>query len=208
MSSLTTLLTSPQQSAIEAAQQKSYVTYSLPSTSSELLFNTVTSFESRGLLASSGTTGFRTWEAALHLATYLSSEEGRSVVKNKNVLELGAGTGVVSCLCAKHLRARHVLATDGDVSVVEDIKTNVFLNGLADTGRMEASVFKWGHALLDGTLSFHDETVQFNVVIGADIVCFRTLRSLSDLTNSNILDFRCSINTLARVYTSRPVCKV
>jgi hypothetical protein len=76
----------------------------------------------------------------------------------------------VSILCSRHLQAQRVLATDGDVAVVEDINTNIFLNGLAGINRIEGSVFKWGHALLDGSLSFHDEMVDFDLVLGADIV--------------------------------------
>jgi protein-lysine N-methyltransferase EEF2KMT len=171
---------------MEAAQQKSYVTYSLPTLSSEVQLppRTVTTYESRGLLASSGTTGFRTWEAALHLGSYLVTDEGRGLIKNKNVLELGAGTGFVSLLCAKNLKARRVLATDGDVTVVEDIKTNIFMNGLADSGLIEGSVFKWGHALLDGSLSFHDEAVDFDIVLGADIVRHLLPYALVNTANS------------------------
>jgi predicted nicotinamide N-methyase len=111
----------------------------------------------------------------LALGSYLTTEEGRALVRNKNVLELGAGTGFMSLLCAKYLGARHVLATDGDVAIVEDVQTNIFLNSLAGTSRIEASVYKWGHALMDGSLSFHDEAVDFDVVLGADIVRFREI---------------------------------
>ena len=120
--------------------------------------------ESRYLLASSGTTGLRTWEAALHLGIYLCSPKGRAFIKDQTVLELGAGTGFLSSLCAKYLGARHVLATDGSSEVVEDLQFNIKLNGLDSAGVIGTNILKWGHSL-DGTLfTTHD------IVLGADLV--------------------------------------
>lgn len=55
------------------------------------------------------------------------------LVKGKNVLELGAGTGFLSLLCAGELDARHVLATDGLAHVCESLQVNVDLNKDNDT---------------------------------------------------------------------------
>lgn len=144
------------------------MTYTAP------LFDTyapeVTLFEARSLLASSGTTGLRTWEAALLLGTYLVSSAGKHIVQNKNIIELGAGTGFLSILCAKHLGAKFVLATDGSEEVVHDIESNIFLNGLEGTQATKAAILCWSHALNGEILKSSDENRSYDLIIGADVV--------------------------------------
>lgn len=160
-----------QPSDIEAAQKKSYVTYTLPRRGNfEKEPSAVTILECRALLSASGTTGFRTWDAALHLGAYLCSAGAEYILRGKKVLELGAGTGFLSILCCKYLGAQYVLATDGDAGVVESIETNMFINELDGTEKIEAKVLKWGHALFQDSLTFHDEPVLFDVVLAADVV--------------------------------------
>ncbi|MCJ1246949.1 hypothetical protein MMC30_004160 [Trapelia coarctata] len=164
---LSNLMSQSQMPAGVAAQQKQYVTYTLPE--SGLDRRTVTTLEARAVLASSGTTGLRTWEAALHLGTFLSSANGLSIIKGRTVLELGAGTGFVSMLCATHLGAKYVLSTDGSGEVVEDIKANLCLNALERSTLIDTTILKWGHALIDG---FFDDSYggqRFDVVLGADV---------------------------------------
>jgi len=151
------------------AQRKSFVTYTLSSPNSGEISDsatTVTTLESRSIIASSGTTGLRTWEAALHLASYLSSR-GRDHFQDKRILELGAGTGLLSILCAKYLNARHVAATDGDEGIVDALRENIFLNGLEGDNRIESLVLRWGWPLSETT--FADDS-PFDIVVGSDIV--------------------------------------
>jgi predicted nicotinamide N-methyase len=108
----------------------------------------------------------RTWEAALYLSSYLSSR-GSGHIQGKRVLELGAGTGILSILCARWLGAEHVTATDGDDSVVETLGTNFFLNGIHDTNRIIARSLWWGRALDEGEGGEHE---RIDLIIGADIV--------------------------------------
>ncbi|MCJ1280962.1 hypothetical protein MMC26_000280 [Xylographa opegraphella] len=140
----------------------------MPTTASNAA--TITTLEARALLASTGTTGLRTWEAALYLGTYLSATEGRLLVENKTVIELGAGTGFISILCAKHLAANYVLATDGSGEVVDDMASNVYLNGLEGSGVIDSVVLKWGHVLTDGIFESHNSNRIFDVALGADVV--------------------------------------
>ena len=158
----------PLPSAIVAAQQKSYVTYTVPTFHSYP--QSVTLLEARALLASSGTTGFRTWEAALHLAVFLFSTDGKHYVTDKNVLELGAGTGFLSILCAAHLGAKNVLATDGSNEVINDLKANLDLNGLKDSESIKANALQWGQALIGG-IADCSEGWAYDLIIGADVVC-------------------------------------
>jgi ribosomal protein L11 methylase PrmA len=130
------------------------------------------------LISGSNTTGFRTWEAALHLGSYLLTEEGRSLVKDKNILELGAGTGFLSLLCAKHLGAKHTTSTDGDEGVVEALKENAFLNELHDESYFQSSVFRWGRGIVGSWVEEDFASWPYDLVIGADIVrsnCASTL---------------------------------
>jgi len=164
-------------SQIDLAQQKSYATYTAPLSLRDPEAPTVTLLEARSILASSGNTGLRTWEAALWLGTYLCSEEGKKLVNGKTILELGAGTGFISILCAKHLQARYVLATDGNGEVVDGLKTNIVVNGLERDRRIQTAVLQWGHTLIDEELKSSDGSLQYDLVLGADIV--RPFRSES-----------------------------
>ena len=161
-------MSQPLPSAIAAAQEKSFVTYTAPILGRRAAQFTL--LESPSLLASSGTTGFRTWEAALFLGTYLSSPEGTRFVTDKNVLELGAGTGFLSMLCAKQLGARRVLATDGSQMVINDLKSNIRLNGLEGGELIQTAVLQWGHTLVGGAVDCREERRSYDVVLGADVV--------------------------------------
>ena len=152
-----------------AAQRKCYVTYTMPSLDCSGLG--VTTLEARSLLAASGTTGLRTWEAALSLGTYLSSSSGKHFVKGKNVIEVGAGTGFLSILCAKYLDARYVLATDGSVGTVSDLTSNIHLNGLQVGDGIGVAVLEWGHTLPDGPNNGYTDARRYDLLLGADVVC-------------------------------------
>ena len=130
----------------------------------------ITLLESRFLLAAAGSTGRRTWEAALHLGHFFFSEIGMKYVYGKNIVELGAGTGLLTILCAKYLGASHVLATDGSGEVIDDLQSNLHLNGLDREPAIKTAVLKWGHALIDDALSIDGDDLAFDVVVGADVV--------------------------------------
>ncbi|KAI0891156.1 putative methyltransferase-domain-containing protein [Annulohypoxylon nitens] len=171
MSSLSNLLALPLPSELTAAQQKSYVTYT-PS-----LLNIsgnhhdspaqVTLLESRNLISASGTTGLRTWEAALHLGQFLTTSP--SIIRDKAILELGAGTGYLSILCAKFMAPTMVIASDGSDDVVANLPENFFLNGLQESQIVRAMDVKWGHALV-GTEDEHwNGGMPIDVVLAADV---------------------------------------
>ena len=157
-------------SEIDSAQQKSYVTYTAPTHGSDA--PSVTTLETRSTLASSGNTGIRTWEAALRLGTYLFSDAGRQHVAGMNIIELGAGTGFLSILCVKHLNARFVMATDGSGEVVDELQSSLFLNGFEGAQNIQARVLKWGHALIDRIQGRQEEPRSYQLVLGADVVCY------------------------------------
>lgn len=177
MSTLSLLLASSLPSASASAQQKAYVTYSFPIHSTDggcPGTGSVTLLESRSVISGSGTTGLRTWEAALLLGSFLASEKGQDLIQGKNILELGAGTGMLSILCAKHLGISGVIATDGDEAVVDAIKTNAFLNeedGAAPfQGLIRTAALKWGRYIQASAFAEDYGLEAPDVVLGADVV--------------------------------------
>lgn len=82
------------------------------------------------LISASGTTGFRTWEAALYLSLYLTSTV--AVADRSRVLELGAGTGLVAATLALTSpgRLERLYVTDGDPQLTQQARKNFSLNGI------------------------------------------------------------------------------
>ncbi|KAL4897439.1 putative methyltransferase-domain-containing protein [Aspergillus ambiguus] len=170
----TALILHPKPDPIRHAQQLTYIRYTAPTAAPGPddgdgdAPRTIVTCESRGLILAGGTTGFRTWEAALHLGTYLATTEGgRALVEGRRVVELGAGTGFVSLLCAKHLGARRVMATDREAALVECMEDSARRNGVAARddggGVFEAGIWEWGTAL-------GDDREEFDVALGADLI--------------------------------------
>ena len=168
MNALSTLLASPVQSEASFVQQKSYVTYTI---SALVLSNggpaTITLLESRNLLTAGGITGFRTWEAAMHMGNYLCANP--SLIHDKSVLELGTGTGYLSILSARYMNASHVLATDGSEDVVSSLATNFYLNDLQDSSTIEGKELRWGHALVGSEHPEWNGGRSIDLVIASDV---------------------------------------
>src|ERR1700761_419208 len=99
MEHMAVLSTAKPMAAFTTAQQKSIVSYHLPADFLSQQPVCIYIEEARNLLAARGTTGLRVWDASLHLGYFLFAA-GASLIQHKNVLELGAGTGLLSILCA------------------------------------------------------------------------------------------------------------
>ncbi|CRG91541.1 putative protein YJR129C [Talaromyces islandicus] len=169
MTAFATLMSQPPDPSAtdgKSTPQLSFVKYTLPTSQTPRSQHIITS-ESRGLLYGFGSTGFRTWEAALHLGTYLcSTETGQELIRGKRVLELGAGTGFVSLLCKKHLHAETMLMTDGNEKLVELFNTTCLTeNKFADTKSIQGKVWEWGTPLSQEEGS----PEPFDIAIGADL---------------------------------------
>ncbi|KAM5350349.1 hypothetical protein ACJ41O_006854 [Fusarium nematophilum] len=179
MSTLSVLLATPLPPETTAAQQKCYVTYHLSALSAEASVEPsaktphVTLLENRSLISASGTTGLRTWEAALHLGSYLC--RNGHIVKGKRILELGAGTGYLSILCANLLGSAHVIASDGSDDVINNLPENLFLNNLQDSADVVPMEVKWGHALMGTEEEQWNGGRAVDVVLGADLTYDRSV---------------------------------
>ncbi|KAI0128009.1 putative methyltransferase-domain-containing protein [Xylariales sp. AK1849] len=147
----------------------------------------ITLLEPRSLVVGSKHTGHRTWEGALHLATFLLTSP--TMVADKTILELGAGTGLLSILCAKYLGAKQVRATDGDEKVVQGLDHNLQLNGMETRSQVSPRRLVWGQDFQGTWVQDEYETRPFDVVLGADIIydktateaLVKTLRMLVDM---------------------------
>ncbi|RPB17620.1 S-adenosyl-L-methionine-dependent methyltransferase [Morchella conica CCBAS932] len=172
-------------SPLDPEASRSYVTYIFPPSP----FNggeiglPVTLHESRNIISGAGTTGLRTWEAALALSEYLICTHLQNIYKNtaftptiegvgrvlreyNRVLELGAGTGLVSIVAAR-LGAPKVLATDGDSMVCEALAKNVHLSGVSETVTVRKRL--WGDEI--------EMDEDFDLVVGADVTYDATVIS-------------------------------
>ena len=78
----------------------------------------------------------RIWPASIALCRVL--QERPDAIANRRVLELGAGTGLPSLLCARHLGAARVLATDGNMAAVAKLS-----DALGDCPHADALQLTW-----------------------------------------------------------------
>jgi predicted nicotinamide N-methyase len=163
----------------ELAQRRSYVTYTFVDCDIELAEPArVSLLESKNLIAADGTTGLRTWEASIYLTCWLSTYIGRSLVTGRRVLELGAGSGLISTFCGKYLEPRRIIGTDGSEEVVERLKENLKANDISITSDYNARQLLWGENIGD----VGDRMNEFDLILGADIVRFFCLLQFSTLT--------------------------
>lgn len=142
----------------------------LPPTTPDLLqypidyTNWVSIRETPRVISGQGTTGARTWNAALLLGFIINTDsrfEGE--FDNLTLLELGAGTGLVATALAKK-QHRHnlqkIIITDGDAGVVEKLRPTLELNNV-DEQNIECSQLLWGETPIPPNV---------DVVLGADII--------------------------------------
>lgn len=99
--------------------------------------------ETPRLISGSGTTGLRTWEAALYLSLYLS--ENLELIQDDAILELGTGTGLVSLYLSKEkaLQYKKLVITDGDSLLIESLSTNFQLNNIP-MNKIKCQSLWWG----------------------------------------------------------------
>ncbi|KAJ9616370.1 hypothetical protein H2200_000088 [Cladophialophora chaetospira] len=176
----------PSQDQAEEAQQLHVQSYYPPLPFDEHGIQPILIKEARNLLSRGNNVGLRTWEAALHLGWYLF-KQSPELVRGKNILELGAGTGFLSILCAG-LKAASVLATDGLGLVCESLQANVDLNlqnnTLGDAKGPDVLQLDWTDqpAIEQLIEDARKSNTSYDLVIGADITYHPDiLRPLAEL---------------------------
>lgn len=118
--------------------------------------------EATNVISANGSTGHRTWEAALCLTDFLLTFPlgGRNGL---GAVELGAGTGLVGLAAASLPGINHVLLTDGDQAVVRNLTSNIKLNNQQN---VSAARLLWGH---DPIPTMATTTTTIDLVLAADV---------------------------------------
>lgn len=115
-----------------------------------------------------GAVGMQTWGSALVLSRMIAARPRRffsSPESSIRILELGAGTGLVSLVLSKVLKSTHIIATDFDSHVLNNLQSNMERNSFnGDTPRVEH--LDWRSYLSPSTPS----STPFDIIIGADVV--------------------------------------
>lgn len=123
--------------------------------------------------------GFVMWPSAIVLSRWLLSN--RHVLKDKNVLEIGAGcalTGIVAAsLMKEDNTTQQILITDFNDTVLENISQNIHLNDVKAVASVAKLDFyhqtgdkdNWLAAEMNGVEETHREPV--NIILAADIIC-------------------------------------
>lgn len=141
-------------------------------------------------IVSEGTTGFRTWPAALHLADYLINGHNElvDVVTNttfttitkswKNVIELGAGSGLLGIALLKSgvfqkQKDYFYDFTDHKDTILERITMNLLVNGVLDQSdqtQTQVSTLDWCDTTLKTTKTKYDLILATDVVFDPALI--------------------------------------
>lgn len=135
-------------------------------TTIKVSYNTLPS----NLLSSTPPQGHLLWNAGRTLATHLESNAS-TLIRDKTVLELGAGAGLPSLVSAIH-GARHVVVTDyPDAELVENLQYNIeHCTLLPQPRNIKADGFLWGAETDKLIAGLPEGEERFDVLILADLL--------------------------------------
>jgi nicotinamide N-methyltransferase len=109
------------------------------------------------------------WNAGRTTSTYLE-ERADELVKNKTVLELGAGAGLPSLVCALNGAARVVVTDYPDPDLIENLRYNIsHCDALKDSSCITAEGYLWG-APVEAVTKHLQDAAAFDVLILADLL--------------------------------------
>lgn len=153
--------------------------------------------EQPNLISGSGTTGLRTWEAALYLSNYLNGPKCPIDLKGKLICELGTGTGLVSLALTKHgHQLKKIVMTDGNTSLIDNLNDSFKLNGVNEENKIETCQLLWGTTNPKDADLFTQLCPEVDMVIAADVTYDSSV--LSQLC-STINDFFQSGSSMALI---------
>jgi predicted nicotinamide N-methyase len=107
-------------------------------------------------------TGQILWPVSVLLGHYLASSRGRQLLRNRNVVEMGAGCGLAG-LVASHVDASQVVMTDGNEVVLDLLRRNS-----ESRANVKALKLIWGDA--ENLSTVLTDMIHIDVVIAADVV--------------------------------------
>ncbi|KAI5299929.1 hypothetical protein KEM56_002870 [Ascosphaera pollenicola] len=162
------LLSLPRRDPVELnATRPDYIRYTAPRSLDKHPRPYVITYEKKYMISEAGTTGFRTWEAALHLGTFLSTPAGKALVQGKNVIEIGCGVGFLSMYCLKCLDVQSITACDMEQGLIDNIDHCIEKNRL-DPRRITTRLWDWSDSF--NVQSKEGQRSTFDVAIGADLI--------------------------------------
>lgn len=135
------------------------------------------SIELNGMKAENGqtlnSTGMTIWRASNLLCQFLLQYCDKEI-RDKTILEMGAGLGLCSLL-AYHLKAKNVWCSDGDTDTLDQMRKNVNINlekeglSLLESGvNIHCVQLRWGVTKIS---NFRKKTSEyFDVIMGSDII--------------------------------------
>lgn len=134
---------------------------------------TVSIRETPKVISGQGTTGLRTWEAALYLLNMLNTPGALPSVqelKGQRIVELGTGTGLVSLAllkCRDLHQFSEIILTDGDSALIENLQSAYDLNDVHD-GSVKCQQLLWG-TTNPQSADFIQEAPTADIVVAADV---------------------------------------
>lgn len=113
-------------------------------------------------------TGMTLWQGSQKLCNYLC--DNPATIRDKNIVELGAGLGLCGLVAHKY-GARRVMLTDGDSDTLKNMRSNIALNVESEVIESESVVCKqllWGNNVEAFQLKWAAED-GFDICMGGDI---------------------------------------
>lgn len=133
----------------------------------------VTIQETPKVISGQGTTGLRTWEAALYLLHMLNTPGALPSLPDlagQRIVELGTGTGLVSLAllkCRDFHQFSEIVLTDGDSALIEKLQSAFLLNDISDP-TVKTQQLLWGTTNPESP-DFIQEAPTADIVVAADV---------------------------------------
>ena len=107
------------------------------------------------------------WPGTTYLCKFILDPAGRALIHQKRVLEIGAGNGLPSFLCAQ-AGAAEVIPTDGDATEVAMLKKSVAEGYVVGEGcRFEPRLLWWGYPA--GEKQMPERKRGFDVILACEV---------------------------------------
>lgn len=108
------------------------------------------------------------WNASKVFASFF--DENKDIVRNRTVLELGAGGALPSLIAAANGAAKVVITDYPDAELIDNIRYNVATNNLMDDERVNVQGYIWGTSTDKLEQQLPEGQSTFDVIILSDLV--------------------------------------
>ena len=142
----------------------------------------------------SDSTGCRIYIGAHVMSQFLASNLAKDLLTNKNVLELGCGTGLVGLVCLYNNTLKKLILTDGNNNACNIAQLNISSIGLNPTqqNQIYCKQLIW-NSDPQYSLNFinnENNSQPFDVILGCELMYYKTdmnqlLHTVLNLTNYN-----------------------